>query len=131
VWNQRRIRVCYRRWARPQEVTRTLDPLGVVLKAGSWYLIARSEDRPRTYRISRILHLDPLDESFVRPEGFDLAAYWRSRSARFETGVHNGTAVIRFSPEAWRLMPHLLLPATVRAAQENAGPPTPKAGCPP
>lgn len=130
VWDQRRIRVCYRRWARPQEVTRTLDPLGVVLKAGSWYLIARSEGEPRTYRVSRILRLDPMDEPFVRPEGFDLAAYWRSWSARFETDVYNGKAVIRLSPEAWRRMPHLLLPATVRAAQENAGPPDPEGWVP-
>jgi predicted DNA-binding transcriptional regulator YafY len=42
VWNQQRIRVLYRRWARPQQVERVLEPIGVVLKAGTWYLIARS-----------------------------------------------------------------------------------------
>jgi predicted DNA-binding transcriptional regulator YafY len=40
VWEQRRIRVTYRRWRAPREVTRHLEPLGVVLKAGTWYLVA-------------------------------------------------------------------------------------------
>jgi predicted DNA-binding transcriptional regulator YafY len=125
VWNQRRVRVRYRRWARPQEVTRTLEPLGVVLKAGSWYLVARSGEQTRTYRVSSILDLEPLAEPFTRPRDFDLTAFWESWSARFETGVYTGKAVIRLSPEAWKRLPHLLLPATARAAQENAGPPDP------
>jgi predicted DNA-binding transcriptional regulator YafY len=40
VWDQRVLRVRYRRWADPREVERVLHPLGVVLKAGNWYLIA-------------------------------------------------------------------------------------------
>ncbi|AEH08928.1 MULTISPECIES: helix-turn-helix transcriptional regulator [Protofrankia] len=40
VWEQRRIRVTYQRWRAPREVTRHLEPLGVVLKSGTWYLVA-------------------------------------------------------------------------------------------
>jgi predicted DNA-binding transcriptional regulator YafY len=36
VWRQRRIRVRHRRWAAPQEVTRVLEPYGLVLEAGRW-----------------------------------------------------------------------------------------------
>ncbi|GAA2074128.1 YafY family protein [Actinomadura alba] len=125
VWNQRRVRARYLRWARPREVTRILDPLGVVLKAGSWYLVARCDEEIRTYRVSRVLEVEVLDDPFTRPAGFDLTAFWESWSERFETGVYTGKAVIRFSPEAWRRLPHLVLPATARAAQENAGPPGP------
>ena len=53
VWNQRRIEVRYRRWAAPTNVTRTLDPHGVVLKAGRWYLVARSGEDFRTYRVNQ------------------------------------------------------------------------------
>ena len=42
VWNQRRIEVRYRRWHAPTDVTRRLDPHGIVLKAGKWYLVARA-----------------------------------------------------------------------------------------
>jgi predicted DNA-binding transcriptional regulator YafY len=41
VWEQNRLRIGYRR-GRDQLVERTLDPLGLVLKAGTWYLAARS-----------------------------------------------------------------------------------------
>jgi predicted DNA-binding transcriptional regulator YafY len=43
-------------------VERTLHPLGIVLKGGVWYLVAGTEGQDRTYRISRIATLQPLDE---------------------------------------------------------------------
>lgn len=42
VWDQRVVRVHYRRWR--GEVRRELCPLGVVLKGGLWYLVARVKD---------------------------------------------------------------------------------------
>jgi predicted DNA-binding transcriptional regulator YafY len=42
VWNQRPIRARYRRWRAPREVERDWEPLGVVLKAGVWYFVART-----------------------------------------------------------------------------------------
>ncbi|WP_330459370.1 WYL domain-containing protein [Streptomyces sp. NBC_00820] len=42
VWNRRTLRVHYHRWAKPQDVRRELRPLGIVLKAGTWYLVAES-----------------------------------------------------------------------------------------
>src|SRR3989442_2311208 len=50
---QRRVVVEYRR--RDQVDARTLDPLGLVLKAGVWYMVARSDDETRIYRVSRLL----------------------------------------------------------------------------
>jgi predicted DNA-binding transcriptional regulator YafY len=95
----------------------------VVLKAGAWYLIARNGEAIRTYRVSRVIDLDVLDETFERPPGFDLAAFWETWSQRFQSGIYTGEAVIRLSPDALRRMPHLMAPAIVRAARENAGPP--------
>jgi predicted DNA-binding transcriptional regulator YafY len=48
VWNQRRIEIRYRRWAEPTDVTRTLDPHGVVLKAGRWSRPSRPALGPPT-----------------------------------------------------------------------------------
>jgi predicted DNA-binding transcriptional regulator YafY len=57
----------YRRWGN-QEVDRTLEPLGLILKAGNWYLAAHAptgrEPGVRTYRVSRIVELTVLDEHF-------------------------------------------------------------------
>ena len=123
VWRQHRLCVRYRRWKTPTPVTRTLDPLGLVLKAGHWYLIARSEGGERTYRVDRILELEALDEIFDRPAGFDLAEFWRSYLDRFHAAMFSGEAVVRFSPEGMRSLLHLLTPAVIQAARDNAGEP--------
>ncbi|MEA2513935.1 MAG: hypothetical protein QOJ59_3422, partial [Thermomicrobiales bacterium] len=83
VWNQKRLRVRYQRWG--GEVERALDPLGLVLKGGAWYLVGAVAGQERTYRISRILELETLDERCERPEGFDLVGYWTTWSEQFLT----------------------------------------------
>jgi predicted DNA-binding transcriptional regulator YafY len=59
VWNQRQVRVRY--WSWDGEADRTLQPLGVVLKGGVWYVAAEVENQLRTYRASSIRELAPLD----------------------------------------------------------------------
>ncbi|MFB9691256.1 helix-turn-helix transcriptional regulator [Amycolatopsis plumensis] len=84
VWAQRRVSVSYRR--RDKVASRELEPLGLVLKAGIWYLVARvvKDDALRTYRVSRILSVASSDVPFDRPPDFDLASWWHSSSAEFE-----------------------------------------------
>ncbi|WP_131732765.1 helix-turn-helix transcriptional regulator [Actinomadura formosensis] len=134
VWNQHRIQVRYHRWKHPQHVTRTLDPLGVVLKAGTWYLIAPpthpdpdhpGPPEPRTYRISRVLTLHTLTEHFDRPGGFDLAAHWTAYTQRFEADSYPGQATIRLSPNGLARAAILLPPVMARAARTTATAPGP------
>ncbi len=55
VWNQHALRVHYRRWG-AQEVTRVIEPLGIVLKAGTWYLVAApASSGARAFRPARRL----------------------------------------------------------------------------
>ncbi|MFI5584681.1 helix-turn-helix transcriptional regulator [Amycolatopsis sp. NPDC051758] len=84
VWAQRQLSVAYRR--RDKVASRLLEPLGLVLKAGVWYLVARvPEDNAfRTYRVSRILNAASSEVAFDRPADFDLARWWRASSATFE-----------------------------------------------
>ncbi|MEV0237336.1 YafY family protein [Nonomuraea sp. NPDC050786] len=123
VWNERRIQVRYRRWKAPQEVERRLDPYGLVVKAGRWYLVARAGEDVRTYRVSQILDLHPLPEGFTRPDDFDLAAYWQAYLAEFEARLRWGEAVVRLSPRGLERLPDLMTPGVVAAARETAGPP--------
>lgn len=126
VWDQRVLRVHYRRWG--GEVHRELRPLGIVLKGGIWYLAALphkadGETGPvRTYRIARLLAVETTDEGFERPAGFDLAAHWEESSRRLEAAVYKGTARVRLSPRAQRLLPMHFGAAGARAL-EGAGPP--------
>ena len=57
--------------------TRIVDPLGLVAKAGVWYLIARERGKGyRTFRAERIAAIDELVDSFERPPDFNLEAFW-------------------------------------------------------
>lgn len=56
---------------------RRVDPLGLVAKAGVWYLVAREPQKGyRTFRAQRIAVVDELVASFVRPHDFNLESYW-------------------------------------------------------
>ena len=82
LWRGRRVDIRYREGA--GLVSRRLDPLGLVLKAGVWYLLARRRGEERVYRVSRIASARERPEPFVRPAGFDLASAWSERSSAFE-----------------------------------------------
>ncbi|GGU73571.1 transcriptional regulator [Streptomyces albospinus] len=120
VWEQRVLRAHYRRWR--GEVRRELRPLGIVLKGGIWYLVALVDEAVRTYRIARFLDVVVTDEVFVRPAGFDLAAHWEDSARRLAAALHQGTARLRISPQAQRLLP-MMYGAMGRRALDGAGPP--------
>lgn len=101
VWAQRRIQVRYESWKGP--VDRQLEPLGLILKGGVWYLAARSAgdriEEARIYRVSNILALLVGEDGFDRPDGFDLAGWWAAASARFEAGLFTGEARLKLTGE--------------------------------
>jgi predicted DNA-binding transcriptional regulator YafY len=84
--------------AEPQVVA----PLGLVNKAGLWYLVASVQGRPgvRVFRVARIASARVLAEPFERPAGFDLAAFWRQWSAEFEASRPRLPVTLRASPRA-------------------------------
>jgi predicted DNA-binding transcriptional regulator YafY len=92
VWEGRQLAITYESWT--QTGRRTVHPLGLVLKAGIWYLVAARERKVRTWRISSIQEAVLLDKPVQRPPRFDLAASWRESVRRFEAGVYTGEAVV-------------------------------------
>jgi predicted DNA-binding transcriptional regulator YafY len=98
----------YRRGDRVAE--RLLEPLGLVLKAGTWYLVADVPDDSarRTYRVSRIVSAEVLAERFSRPEKFDLAEWWQESSKAFEKFEMRFPVRARLSPVSLRMLPQVL-----------------------
>lgn len=128
VWNQRRIRVRYRRWTAPTDVARTLEPHGIVLKAGKWYLVARdvqslAGDEMRTYHVNAILAFTDLGERFTRAADFDLAGYWSASVSRFRAGLWQGEATIRLSAAGLRRLSELMSEAVISAVDSTASEP--------
>jgi predicted DNA-binding transcriptional regulator YafY len=93
VWTERRIWIKYDSWTQVSE--RLVEPLGLVLKGGVWYLVGRREHGMRTYRLSQIQALTLTDERFERPAEFDLPRHWQESTAAFEREVYVGVARVR------------------------------------
>jgi predicted DNA-binding transcriptional regulator YafY len=115
VWERRVVEVTYQRWKEPTEVVRALEPHGLVLKAGTWYVVARCDGAMRTYRIDQITAAALTGGGFTAEPGFDLAQYWQAYLAEFYRHLHTGQAEIRISPDGLHRMRHLLSPAVTAA----------------
>jgi predicted DNA-binding transcriptional regulator YafY len=109
VWNDQILRIRYEKWGR-REVERTIKPLGLVLKAGQWYLVARSRNTTATYRVGRIHSVQVVGE-FERADvagDFDLAQFWATFSEQFEQRLYPRTARVRMSKLGRALAPYFL-----------------------
>ena len=85
------------RYPPPDREPRVVGPLGLVNKAGTWYLVAHCVAHSgagagggagsgdiRVFRAGRVSAARVLAEPAGRPDGFELAAFWARWSAEFE-----------------------------------------------
>ncbi len=103
TWQGRRLDARYREGRRV--VRRTLDPLGLVLKGGAWYLVARRSAGMRVYRVSRFATVRVRDDGFERPPDFDLGSYWEEWSRSFEASRPRIEVKVRASDLVLRFLP--------------------------
>jgi len=121
VWDDRRVTARYLRGER--EVERELEPYGLVLKAGVWYLCARIPDPGsfRVYRIDRFTAVTASQERFERDEGFALPVFWEERAEQFARSILRAEVVVRVSRDGARRLPYAVDPAAARAALAASG----------
>jgi predicted DNA-binding transcriptional regulator YafY len=122
VWENRAVDVVYRREGKP--VNRRLEPLGLVIKAGVWYLVARAAGggTTRTYRVSRVLNATLLEDRFERPEGFDLGAYWADSIMAYERDLPRFSITIRVAPGVYEQVAERLSEEVLRELQRRPDP---------
>ena len=118
VWSGHHVKLNYRASKDSEPYARKLGPLGLVLKGGTWYLVAMSGKAIRTYRVGLISDAVITDEPFKRPKGFDLAAHWEQSSRAYESGLYREHADIRVSPRGLYLL-ELLGPYVSEAAAKT------------
>jgi predicted DNA-binding transcriptional regulator YafY len=123
VWEEQRVEIRYKKW--DGEVKRLLDPLGLVLKAGVWYLVALSgrTRSVRTFRVSRVLAVRDLDEPAQRPEGFDLATQWGASSEAFVESWPKLEVHARVQARVLWALRHALDPGGAQRAIDGASSP--------
>ena len=97
------------RYPPPDRDPRVVGPLGLVNKAGIWYLVACSEAGAearagagdvRVFRAGRVSAARILAEPVERPAGFELAAFWAHWSAEFEASRPRLQVRLAASPRA-------------------------------
>jgi len=82
--------------------SRTVDPLGLVSKGLSWYLVARTAKGMRTFRVSRMRKVTVLAVQFERPARFDLADHWKASTAELDRKRVGFKTVLSVRAEAVR-----------------------------
>jgi len=117
VCQERRLHLTYRRGNGAITVG-VAEPLGLVTKARTWYLIAREAGAMRVFRVARIQQATPLDDQFGRPEGFDLAAFWETWRADFVSRIPRYPVTLRVAPAAMDRLGQLLGPEVIITLEE-------------
>ena len=109
----------------PDREPRVVGPLGLVNKAGTWYLVAHSgagAGEVRVFRAGRVSAPRVLPEPVERPAGFELAAFWARWSAEFEASRPRLEVRLAASPDALAAFSEVFGPAAA-SALEAAEPP--------
>lgn len=119
VWAQQTLRLRYDSWK--GVVERRVVALGLVLKAGLWYLVAAAHGEARTFRVGSILELEVQPGALPIPSRFDLQRYWKTFTRDFEARLQTGSARVRARPAGLKALGQLNH-ATAQAVA-RAGPP--------
>lgn len=90
----------YQRAFDQSRVERVVDPLGLVAKGATWYLVAAVDGEPRTYRASRLSDVEVLTEPAERPADFDLPTWWAGSREAFEARLPVYHVTVRVAPDA-------------------------------
>ena len=76
-----------------------VDPLGLVAKAGTWYLVAVRSGRVHVWLVSKLMDVTLQDTTFKRPVEFDLVEFWDKWCKSYQDQLNSFTADLRVSPD--------------------------------
>jgi predicted DNA-binding transcriptional regulator YafY len=121
VWEGCAIEMDYESWRSRSK--RVVEPLGLVLKAGTWYLVGRRSKRVSIYLVESIRQVRVLSGRMVQTRGLDLAALWQSEVSRFQASLRRAKAKIRVAESAMSRVDRLGADASeaIRAATPGHG----------
>ncbi|MFC9494339.1 helix-turn-helix transcriptional regulator [Streptomyces sp. NPDC056982] len=97
VLTERRLRLRYRHSGTDTPRAYTVDPYGLVSKAGVWYLVADRRAEPQLFRADRVREATLTDAPVQRRQGVQLADVWAvlKRQVEDRPGAVEATARVR------------------------------------
>ncbi|MGX7757555.1 helix-turn-helix transcriptional regulator [Streptomyces angustmyceticus] len=111
VFTDRRLRIRYRHSGETRLRTYTVDPYGLVAKAGTWYLVADRRGRPQLFRADRVTSAALTDAPVRRRAGAELAGVWQQLRRQVEERPAQVRVVARIRRDRVDLAVRILGPA--------------------
>jgi predicted DNA-binding transcriptional regulator YafY len=117
VWHQHALSIRYESWTGVKN--RVVKPLGLILKAGIWYMAALADaaKEPRIYRLTNIQTLSILDGTFKHPKKFNLAEFWQRATRQFERDIYRDEATLRVTARGMKLLKEMSAAISSAATQ--------------
>jgi predicted DNA-binding transcriptional regulator YafY len=97
IWNSKALKIFYRKVDEIKEVE--LNPLGLVCKRGTWYLVAINNDIIKTYKVTSIETALLMPHTFIRPNDFNLKSYWTDSTSNFKSLIPKHTFTFKVNPK--------------------------------
>ncbi|MGW2635188.1 helix-turn-helix transcriptional regulator [Streptomyces chattanoogensis] len=120
VLSDRRLRIRYRHSGQSALRTYTLDPYGLVAKAGTWYLVADHKSTPRLFRTDRLSQVSVLEAEARHRPGTELTQVWHDLRRQVEDRSVGVTIAVRLRRERLDMVTRI-------AGGYFTGPPVPEA----
>ncbi|GAU64838.1 putative DeoR family transcriptional regulator [Streptomyces sp. NBRC 110611] len=108
VFTDHRLRIRYRHSGETRLRTYTVDPYGLVAKAGTWYLVADRRGRPQLFRADRVASATLTDAPVRRRPGVELTDVWQQLRRQVEERPAGVRVVARIRRERLDLAVRIL-----------------------
>ncbi|MET7795556.1 helix-turn-helix transcriptional regulator [Streptomyces decoyicus] len=120
VLSDRRLRIRYRHSGQTALRAYTVDPYGLVAKAGTWYLVADHKGKPRLFRTDRMSQVSVVEAQARRRPGMELPQVWHELRRQVEDRSVGVRVVVRLRRERLDMVTRI-------AGGYFTGPPVPEA----
>ncbi len=122
VFTDRRLRIVYRHGGETRSHRYTVDPYGLVAKAGTWYLVADRRGRPRLFRADRIQRAQVTEAPVQRRTGVELGDAWEELRRQVENWAPDVPVRAKVRQSRLEMFRRIVGPFMLRAEGDDGGP---------